>query len=90
MLHGTAAISLLAFLFFNKLPVVKSIQNRVVRIVVRLGVLVVPTYGILYSQISKIQNIKNLTYEQQTHKYHNFLKSGDYMMLNSNISLTDH
>ncbi len=90
MIQGTAAVSLLAFLFFNKLPVFKSIQNRVIRVVVRLGVLIVPTYGVLYTQISKIQNIKNFTYEQQTQKYNNFLKSGDYIMLNPNISLTDH
>ena len=44
IIQATALGSLLVAVFFNKLPVVGTLGNRAVKVLIRLGVLVVPTY----------------------------------------------
>lgn len=49
--QAAGAVSLLAFLAFNKLPVLGTIQSRFTRIITRLGLLVGPTLGVANTQI---------------------------------------
>lgn len=61
-IQGTAAASIAGFLIFNKLPFVGSIQVRPLRLLVRLGLLVAPTYIIANTMIPKLSMLKDLAY----------------------------
>ena len=62
LVQGSVALSVLGFLFYNKIPVLNKIKNGLVRIGARIGILIVPTYTIVNKEVSKIQHIKNLTF----------------------------
>lgn len=58
-------VSVLGFLVFNKLPIVGRIQSRPLRLLVRIGLLVAPTYVMANKMIPKLAGLKDLAYERQ-------------------------
>lgn len=73
---------MLAFILFNKIPVLGNIPNKLVKIVARFGLFVGPTYAVAMMQVEKIQKIKALVFDQQMGKYKDFMKCGDFTRLN--------
>lgn len=57
--------SVVGFLIYNKLPIVGRIQNRPLRLLVRIGLLVAPTYVMANKMIPKLAALKDLAYERQ-------------------------
>lgn len=81
-IQGTMVSSIIAFLAFNKLPVLGTIQNRSLKILLRLGLLVMPTYFVADSMIPQIATLKELAFQQQQQKYKDYLRSGDLLKIN--------
>lgn len=81
-IQGTMAISFLAFLAFNKLPVLGTIQIRSLKILLRLGLLIMPTYFAADLMIPKIATLKDIIFQQQQQRYKDYLRSGDLLKIN--------
>lgn len=65
IIQGAMGASIVGFLVFNKLPIVGRIQNKPMRFITRLGLLVAPTYVIANKMIPKLAALKDLAYERQ-------------------------
>lgn len=65
IIQGAMGASIVGFLVFNKLPIVGRIQNKPMRFITRLGLLVAPTYVIANKMIPKLAALKDLVYERQ-------------------------
>lgn len=63
LIQGTMVMSVIGLLAFSKLPVLGTVQNKSLRILLRLGLLVMPTYFVADSMIPRIATLKDNTFE---------------------------